>query len=338
MTFNGIGALGVAVQLGLLAILVRAGGVHYLIATAIAVEAAVLHNFAWHQQWTWRDRPSATTAATLVRLGRFHVLNGTVSLAGNLLLMAIFTGGLGIDPLPANLMAILACSIVNFAASEALVFKAAPLITAAFVAVGTFGFPVTTRAADMAAELTAATVRAWQQYERQVDERYDQASSSAGPFFAHDVFADPAGPATDWRKQVTAGQVSMMRIRAASPKAADPAIPSGRVHHWAGAVLIPNAAVDRVVRHLQDRAGRESEAFDDVTASKLLSRDGERISVYMRLKRDNIITVTYNTEHAVEYRKLAASRASSRSVSTKIAEIADAGTPREREKPASSGG
>ncbi|MGH9308345.1 MAG: GtrA family protein, partial [Vicinamibacterales bacterium] len=41
--FNGVGALGIAVQLGLLAWLVRVLAVHHLAATAIAVEAAVLH-------------------------------------------------------------------------------------------------------------------------------------------------------------------------------------------------------------------------------------------------------------------------------------------------------
>ena len=28
----------------------------YLFATAIAVEAAVVHNFVWHEQFTWADR------------------------------------------------------------------------------------------------------------------------------------------------------------------------------------------------------------------------------------------------------------------------------------------
>ena len=46
------------------------------------------------------------------------------------------------------------------------------------------------------------------------------------------------------------------------------------------------------------------------------------------------MTVTYNTEHAVAYRRLAGSRATARSVSTRIAELADAGTPQEREQPA----
>jgi hypothetical protein len=58
-------------------------GWNYLVSTAAAVEAAVLHNFAWHQRWTWRDRRPASAHETLGRLLRFHALNGAVSLAGN---------------------------------------------------------------------------------------------------------------------------------------------------------------------------------------------------------------------------------------------------------------
>lgn len=53
--FSLVGAVGIGVQLGALALLTTAG-VHYLRATALAVEIAVLHNFAWHQNFTWSDR------------------------------------------------------------------------------------------------------------------------------------------------------------------------------------------------------------------------------------------------------------------------------------------
>jgi hypothetical protein len=65
----------------------------------------------------------------------------------------------------------------------------------------------------------------------------------------------------------------------------------------------------------------------------LIARDGDRVRVYMKLRRDSVITVTYNTEHAVEYKQLGSARASSRSVATKIAELTGAGTPQEQEKP-----
>src|SRR5262245_6846857 len=113
--------LGFAVQLGVLAFLVHAG-VHYLAATALAVEAAILHNFAWHERWTWRDRPAAGRTR-LARLLRFHALNGVVSLVGNVALMRLLVGALHLPPLPANLVAVLACAAINFCGAERLVFS-----------------------------------------------------------------------------------------------------------------------------------------------------------------------------------------------------------------------
>lgn len=120
LRFNGVGVAGFALQLGLLAALLFAG-VHYLVATALAVEAAVLHNFAWHERWTWRDRP-ATGRSRLARLWRFHALNGLVSLVGNVALMRVLVGAFGMPAIPANLIAVLACSLVNYLASDRLVF------------------------------------------------------------------------------------------------------------------------------------------------------------------------------------------------------------------------
>jgi putative flippase GtrA len=54
--FNVVGAMGVAVQLASLTLLVSGLGVHYLPATAIAIELSLLHNFLWHERWTWRER------------------------------------------------------------------------------------------------------------------------------------------------------------------------------------------------------------------------------------------------------------------------------------------
>ena len=241
--------------------------------------------------------------------------------------MAVLAGAAALDPVVANLAAIAICSTFNFVASEALVFRAAG---AAGVAVALAVAPAAAQAEDIGlAELSPATIAAWQQYEKQVDDRYRR-SSTGTTFFVQDAF----GLASGWRNQIASGQVSMVRVPSFAPGAAEPDVPDGRIHHWTGAVFIPRASVAHVVGYLQDRAGRESEAFDDVLSSKLLSRSGERVRVYMKLRRESVITVTYNTEHDVEYRRLSDTRASSRSVASKIAEIEYAGTPQEREKPA----
>ena len=111
--FNAVGAIGVAVQLGSLALLIQLG-VHYLLATALAVEAAVLQNYYWHTRWTWKGREGS--------LWRFHLANGLLSLISNLVWMRMFTGWLGIPPLPANLMAIALTSTSNFLLGDRWVF------------------------------------------------------------------------------------------------------------------------------------------------------------------------------------------------------------------------
>ncbi len=122
LRFNAVGALGILVQLAALALFTRLLGWNYLVATAAAVETAVVHNFVWHERWTWAERPVAGAAATGVRLARFHLANGAVSCAGNLLLMRLFTGVFGMDVIAANLVAITVCSVMNFLAAEHVVF------------------------------------------------------------------------------------------------------------------------------------------------------------------------------------------------------------------------
>jgi putative flippase GtrA len=63
--FNFVGGIGIVVQFAALFLLKSALRFNYLAATAIAVEAAVVHNFVWHEQFTWADRtrPGRTKSA-----------------------------------------------------------------------------------------------------------------------------------------------------------------------------------------------------------------------------------------------------------------------------------
>ena len=126
----------------------------------------------------------------------------------------------------------------------------------------------------------------------------------------------------------------MFQLRSPVPGGPEPDVPDGRIHHWVGAILVPRVTVDEVVRYLQAHAGQESGSYEDVIASRLIARDGDRVRVFMKLRRTKVITATYNTEHSVEYRRVSVQRASSRSVATRIAELADAGTSGEHEKAA----
>ena len=93
LKFSLAGAAGFAVQLGILAAL-TACGVHYLVGTTIAVEAAILQNFIWHQNFTWADRREVPFTVALSRLARFNLTTGSISLVGNLILMRVLAGEL----------------------------------------------------------------------------------------------------------------------------------------------------------------------------------------------------------------------------------------------------
>jgi putative flippase GtrA len=82
--FNLVGTMGMVVQLSTLAVLNRLAPSHYLVASAIALELTILHNFTWHLHYTWRDRRDS---AMLPQLLRFQLSNGLVSMVGNLALM-----------------------------------------------------------------------------------------------------------------------------------------------------------------------------------------------------------------------------------------------------------
>lgn len=118
LKFNLVGAMGIAVQLLILIVLKSGAHLDYLIATALAVETAVVHNFLWHERFTWADRPGAGVARFL----KFNLTTGVFSIAGNLALMKLLVGFGHMNYLPANGITITACSVVNFLVSDSFVF------------------------------------------------------------------------------------------------------------------------------------------------------------------------------------------------------------------------
>jgi putative flippase GtrA len=124
LKFNAVGGIGIVVQLAALAVFRSWLKLDYLLATAVAVEIAVIHNFMWHERFTWADRRAARWRHSFVRLAKFNLSNGAVSLAGNLGLMWVLVGGLKVNYVIANCFAIGVCSVVNFWLGDRFVFEA----------------------------------------------------------------------------------------------------------------------------------------------------------------------------------------------------------------------
>ena len=135
--FNLVGGIGIGVQFATLFLLKTVLHFNYLSATTLAVEAAVMHNFVWHEQFTWVDRvkqdrvkpdriePDRTRLLwrhSLPRLLRFNLTNGAVSILGNLALMKVMVGQGHMNYMVANATAIALCSLANFLVSDEWVF------------------------------------------------------------------------------------------------------------------------------------------------------------------------------------------------------------------------
>lgn len=111
------------VHLTTLSLFSKGFGLEPAVATALAVEMAVLHNFAWHERFTWKDRCSVHWMEVAGRLLRFNLTTGMISLLGTTAIVKYLVSAHHLPVLIANVVAIPCCSMLNFLASDLIVFK-----------------------------------------------------------------------------------------------------------------------------------------------------------------------------------------------------------------------
>jgi len=122
--FNLVGLLGAGLQVTLLWILTECFRAPLLAATPAAVEIVVLHNFLWHESFTWRDRRFKTVQQRVIALLLFHAGNGCISLVGNMIVMYLLVERLRVSIFPSASLAIAVCSVLNFFLADRWVFSA----------------------------------------------------------------------------------------------------------------------------------------------------------------------------------------------------------------------
>jgi hypothetical protein len=111
----------------------------------------------------------------------------------------------------------------------------------------------------------------------------------------------------------------------------------GLVHDWVGAVFIPGATLEKTLAAGQDYNRHKDIYRPEVIDSRMLARTGNDFRVYLRLLKKKVVTVVLDTEHEVHYEPVDRTRWRSRSRSTKIAEVKNAGQRNERELPTGTG-
>ena len=317
--FLAVGLLGFFVQIAALAALTSLAHWTWLPATLVSVELAVIHNFFWHERWTWIDRTAAPAAASaaITRLCRFHLANGLISIAGNAALMAGLVGVLGLPALPANALAVGAMSVVNFVLADRWVFRgdrSSPR--------GTGRTMFLKRYALTSASSVSSVVKIC------------LGAMLTMPIIAAAAPAAPLGPRDQpetvaaWERYVAATEKRLERSGATlAPRASDAIaatgesvpVPSGTISDWRGAVFIPAMTLDRLLYGLQNPGTPPPQ--EDVVSSRVIARGADSLRVGIRLVRHAIVTVSYDTEHEMRFHRVTPTVATARSVATRIEQI-----------------
>jgi putative flippase GtrA len=306
--FVVVGAVGFAAQMAILWLLVTLTGWPNGVATATAVEAAVLFNFFWHERWTWKDRRGPRSR----RLLQFHAANGILSLGGNVI-VTLALARLGVPVLLANAAAVGLLSLANYAAADRWVFASGSGDTVS-------------RSPDVELTQRPDTEDASARKPHVASRRVAAFVAAAGAMIlSAPVVTEAAGPPAKtvqaWQQHIAGLEPTLWQDRTdwpSAPSGRSFEVPEGTIYEWRGSVLLPHVTVAEVVEALTNPGTPPPQ--EDVVASRVLRKNGSLLHVYLRLVRHALITVTYDTEHDVEFTMRGAGLATSRSISTRIAE------------------
>lgn len=169
-----------------------------------------------------------------------------------------------------------------------------------------------------AAHLRPDAASAWEAFVRVTEMRIASERQSAKGFLVLDFGRDAAAE----RRALLAGELVIEPMSAAGFTG-----PSARVEHWRGAVFLRGMSVVRLIEELETGPP----PAEDVLRSAVLERRPDWMRVSIRIQRTAIVTAVYDTEHIVVFSRQGTSRATSTSTAVRIAEVADANTPHERE-------
>ena len=259
--------------------------------------------------------------------------------------MELLVGRLEVHYLVANLITIGCCSLVNFVVSDRVVFRDAHVsaslkkeekkmtkktnlsnrvaLLIVVLAMGMASSPV------MAAKLQEKTLKAWNQYVRLTEERITEELNSSTGFLAQDFQTVPKAQME--RDAALSGQILVEKMKTLNPSGRKIKVPAGTIHHWRGSVFIPDVELESVLAQVRYPA-QQKDLQKDVLESRILEESNDSLRLYLKLVRSKIVTVTYNTEHLIEYQRHGEGLASSRSIATKIARVRDRPEPLQRGK------
>ncbi len=115
--FCTVGASGYVANLAVYALLLRAAGLHYLLAAVCSFLVAVTNNYTWNRVWTFRGQRGHVAYQGM----RFLVVS-VLALSANLAFLKTLVT-LGVEKIPAQAVAIALVTPLNFVGNKLWSFR-----------------------------------------------------------------------------------------------------------------------------------------------------------------------------------------------------------------------
>jgi hypothetical protein len=180
-----------------------------------------------------------------------------------------------------------------------------------------------------AAELKKETAAAFDHYIGASEQRI-KSELPNGPFLFVDEL--PEKRRGEAYAQLRDGQILMQPVNIkAQGHLID--VPQGLIHDWIGVLFIPNASLAQTLAVVQDYDNHQNIYKPEVRHSKLLQRSGDTFKVSLQFYKKSLVTVVINADFDINYERFGTNRVVSRSYSTRLAEVENAGQADERELP-----
>jgi dolichol-phosphate mannosyltransferase len=111
--FCAVGASGYVVNLVVYTLLLRAAGLHYLLAATCSFLVAVTNNYTWNRLWTFRGQRGHIAYQGL----RFFIVS-TIALGANLVILYVLVQQLEVGKVLAQAIAIVLVTPLNFVGNK----------------------------------------------------------------------------------------------------------------------------------------------------------------------------------------------------------------------------
>jgi len=110
-------------------------------------------------------------------------------------------------------------------------------------------------------------------------------------------------------------------------------VPGGIIHHWIGTAFVPRVTLAQTLAFMQDYDHKVDYFQPDIVRSKIRRHDGDDYFVLLRFYKKKIITTVIDTDQEVHYHLVDGTHAYSRSRTTRVQEVENAGKSDEKLEP-----